>query len=214
VQNNKNIRVIIADDHTITRDGIKTLLSIYKDFNLIGEATNGREAISLCKKLNPDVVLMDLDMPVMDGVSAIRSIIENNPDTKIVALTSFGDKKLVGDAIKAGATSYIIKNVSPEKIVEAIRDAFNGKVSLSPEATRAIIEAIKEPGSRIPSLTKQELKILELIVEGKSNKEIAGELYISDHTVKFHISNIFSKLGASTRAEAAVIATQQHLLPK
>ncbi len=212
MKKDKNIRVLVADDHSITRSGIKTLLAIYDDLEYIGEANNGKEAVEMCKKIKPDVVLMDLDMPLMDGVDATNIIKEENPDIKIVALTSFAEKKLVAEAIKAGATSYILKNVSPETIANTIRDAFAGKSNLSPEATQAIVEEIKEPSTNKFSLTKQEMNILELIVKGYSNKAIAGELYISQHTVKFHISNILSKIGAATRTEAAAIATRDKLI--
>ena len=212
MKKNKNIRILVVDDHTITRDGLKALLSIYDDLDYAGEASNGEEAIELCKKIRPDVVLMDIEMPLMNGIDAASIIKEENPDIKIIALTSFADKKLVSQAIRAGATSYIIKNVSTEIIANSIRDAYAGKSNLSPEATRAMIEEIKEPSPDKFSLTKQEMNILDLVVKGYSNKAIAGKLYISEHTVKFHIGNILSKLGASTRTEAATIATRNKLV--
>ena len=212
MKKNKNIRILVVDDHTITRDGLKALLSIYDDLDYAGEASNGEEAIELCKKIRPDVVLMDIEMPLMNGIDAASIIKEENPDIKIIALTSFADKKLVSQAIRAGATSYILKNVSTEIIADSIRDAYAGKSNLSPEATRAMIEEIKEPSPDKFSLTKQEMNILDLVVKGYSNKAIAGKLYISMHTVKFHIGNILSKLGASTRTEAAAIATRNKLV--
>ena len=207
-----NIRILVVDDHTITREGIKTLLSIHDDFELVGEASDGKQAIEMCKKVKPDVVLMDLDMPVLGGIEATGSIRAYNPDIKVIALTSFAEKKLVSEAIRAGAISYIVKNISPAKIAEIIRDAFIGKSNLSPEATRAVIEEIKEPSKNKLSFTKQEMNILSLIVKGYSNKEIARELYVSQNTVKFHISNILSKIGAGTRAEAVAIAIKNNLV--
>jgi NarL family two-component system response regulator LiaR len=212
MKKNRNIRILVVDDHSITRDGVKALLSIYEDLDYAGGANNGKEAVEMCKKIKPDVVLMDIEMPVMDGIDAASIIREENPAIKIIALTSFADKKLVGAAIKAGAISYILKNVSPDKIAETIRDAFAGKSNLSPEATQAIIEEVKEPSPNKFSFTKQEMNILNLIVKGYSNKTIASKLYISQHTVKFHIGNILSKLGAETRTEAAAIATRNKLV--
>ncbi len=208
----KIIKILVVDDHSITREGIKTLLSIYDDLMYIGEAANGQEAVEACKKLRPDVVLMDMDMPILDGVSATKTIKAENKDVKILALTSFADKKLIRDAIQAGASGYIVKNISPAELADAIRSSFNGKIALSPEATEAIVKEIKEPETKDFRLTEQELKILKLLSMGESNKKISEELFISPHTVKFHISNIFSKLGASTRAQAAFIANKNDLL--
>lgn len=212
MKKNKTIRILVVDDHSITRNGLKTLLSIYDDLEYVGEAGNGKEAVDICKKVRPDVVLMDLALPILDGVRATSIIKEENPDIKVIALSSFADKKLVTEAIKAGATSYFLKNVSPEIIAGAIRDAFMGKSNFSPEATKAVIEEIKEPSPDKLSLTKQEMSILNLLVKGHSNKAIAREMYISQHTVKFHISNILSKLGAATRTEAAAIAIKNKLV--
>jgi two-component system, NarL family, response regulator LiaR len=208
----KIIKILVADDHSITREGIKTLLSVYDDLMHIGEAANGQEAVDACKKLRPDVVLMDMDMPILDGVSATRAIKAENKDIKILALTSFADKKLIRNAIQAGASGYIIKNISPAELAEAIRSSFYGQTALSPEATEAIVEEMKEPGTKDFRLTEQELKILKLLSMGETNKRISEELFISPHTVKFHLSNIFSKLGASTRAQAAFIANKNNLL--
>lgn len=205
-----NIKILVVDDHAITRNGIKTLLSVYDDMDLAGEASNGREAVKACKDLRPDIVLMDMDMPILNGIEATKSIKGYDPNIKIIALSSFSDKKYVSEAIKAGATSYILKNISPAEIVKTIRDAYIGKANLSPEVTQTVMDEISSPTTGKSSLTEQELRILGLIVKGYSNKDIAKEIYISDHTVKFHISNILNKLGASNRAEAAVIATKNH----
>ena len=208
----KNIKVMIVDDHAITRAGLKTLLSVYDDLVFVGEACNGLEALDSFGKFFPDVILMDLDMPVMDGISAIKNIKSKNPRIKFIALTSFSDKKLVRDAIKAGASGYVIKNIGPTELAETIRDCFLGKIKLAPEAMEAVIDEIQEPHYEKMQLTEQELKILKLLAKGLSNIKIAKELFISHHTVKFHISNLLSKLGASTRAEAVAIAAREKLI--
>jgi len=208
----QSIRVLLADDHSITRNGLKTILSLYDDIVLVGEASNGMDAIKICKKTNPDIILMDLDMPILDGVSATGIIRKECPGVKVIALTSFTDKKLVNNAIKAGASSYIVKNISPDELIKAIRSTFLGKTILSPQAIKAIVEEIKDPSVKKINLTIQELKVLEFLVKGCSNKVIAQKLFISNHTVKFHVTSILSKLGAGTRTEAAYIATQQNLL--
>ncbi len=212
MEGSDNIRILIADDHAITRDGLKTILKLNDDLRLVGEATNGKEAVDLCKELCPDVVLMDLEMPVQDGVSAIDDIMRNNPDTKIIALSSFVDNKLIKNAIKAGAKSYIIKNVSPQELAQHIRDANSGKSFFSPEAMESMAQDIRSPSSGIPFLTGKEKDILIMIARGHSNKSIARQLFVSDNTIKFHISNILSKLGVSNRAQAAAVAVRENLL--
>ena len=208
----QSIRILLADDHSITRNGLKTILSLYDDIVLVGEASNGMDAIKICKKTNPDIILMDLDMPIIDGVSATGIIRKECPGVKVIALTSFTDKKLVNNAIKAGASSYIVKNISPDELIKAIRSTFLGKIILSSQAIEAIVEEIKDPSVKKFSLTTQELNVLEFLVKGCSNKVIAQKLFISNHTVKFHVTSILSKLGAGTRTEAAYIATQQNLV--
>ncbi len=212
MKKSKVIRILVADDHSITRSGLKTILSVYDDLSLVGEAKNGIEAINMCKKVNPDVVLMDLDMPVMDGITATIKIRKIYPDIKIIALTSFVDKQLVRDALNAGAISYIIKNISPDELTSSIRDSFYGKTILAPEATEAVVEEFKNPSNEKFNLTTQEYKILKLLAKGFSNKEIAEKLFISSHTVKFHIGNILNKLGAASRTEAVFIATKNNLV--
>lgn len=208
----QSIRVLLVDDHFITRNGLKTVLSLYDDIVLVGEASNGMDAVKICKKTNPDIILMDLDMPIMDGISATGIIRKECPGAKVIALTSFTDKKLVKDAIKAGVSSYIIKNISSNELINAIRNTYSGKIILSPQAIEAIVEEIKDPSVKKISLTTQELNVLEFLVKGCSNKEIAQKLFISNHTVKFHVTSILNKLGAATRTEAAYIATQQSIV--
>ena len=212
MKKSKVIRILVADDHSITRSGLKTILSVYDDLSLVGEAKNGMEAIDMCSKIKPDVVLMDLDMPVMDGITATLMIKKKYPDIIVIALTSFVDKHLVKEALNAGATSYIVKNISPDELTSAIRDSFHGKTTLAPEATEVVIEELKNPSNEKFNLTIQEHKILKLLTKGSSNKEIAKKLFISEHTAKFHIGNILNKLGAASRTEAAFIATKNNLV--
>ena len=208
----QSIRILLADDHSITRNGLKTILSLYDDMVLVGEASNGIDAIKICKKTNPDIILMDLDMPIMDGVSATGIIRKECPGVKVIALTSFTDKKLVNNAIKTGVSSYIVKNISPDELIKAIRSTFLGKIILSPQAIEAIVEEMKDPSVKKFNLTTQELNVLGFLVKGCSNKVIAQKLFISNHTVKFHVTGILNKLGAATSKEAAYIAAQQNLI--
>ena len=208
----KNIRILIADDHSITRSGIKTLISVYDDLTLVGEAANGAEAITMCDEVSPDVILMDINMPVIDGIEATVKIREKYPNIKIIALTSYVDKKLVKDILKAGAISYIIKNISPDELVKTIRDAYLGKTTFSSEASKVVVEELTNPSQERFNLTGKEHEVLKLLSKGSSNKDIAKELFISNHTVKFHISNILNKLGAVSRTEAVFVATKNNLV--
>lgn len=208
----KNIRILIADDHSITRSGIKTLISVYDDLTLVGEAANGAEAITMCDEVSPDVILMDINMPVIDGIEATVKIREKYPNIKIIALTSYVDKKLVKDILKAGAISYIIKNISPDELVKTIRDAYLGKTTFSSEASKVVVEELTNPSQERFNLTGKEHEVLKLLSKGSSNKDIAKELFISSHTVKFHISNILNKLGAVSRTEAVFVATKNNLV--
>ena len=208
----KNIRILIADDHSITRSGIKTFISVYDDLTLVGEAANGAEAITMCDEVSPDVILMDINMPVIDGIEATVKIREKYPNIKIIALTSYVDKKLVKDILKAGAISYIIKNISPDELVKTIRDAYLGKTTFSSEASKVVVEELTNPSQERFNLTGKEHEVLKLLSKGSSNKDIAKELFISSHTVKFHISNILNKLGAVSRTEAVFVATKNNLV--
>jgi len=208
----KNIRILIADDHSITRSGIKTFISVYDDLTLVGEAANGAEAITMCDEVSPDVILMDINMPIIDGIEATVKIREKYPNIKIIALTSYVDKKLVKDILKAGAISYIIKNISPDELVKTIRDAYLGKTTFSSEASKVVVEELTNPSQERFNLTGKEHEVLKLLSKGSSNKDIAKELFISSHTVKFHISNILNKLGAVSRTEAVFVATKNNLV--
>jgi len=206
------IKVLIVDDHSLVRNGIKTLLGIYDDIEVIGEAENGKGALEICGKCLPDVVLIDLIMPEINGIEATKKILESWPTIRVVTLTSFVDKKLIEDSLKAGAIGYVLKNISGENLVTTIRDAAKGKSTLSSEASDFLISNIKKPAVVEYQLTNQEKNILGCLVEGLSNKNIAQKLVLSLSTVKFHVSNILNKLGASSRAEAISIAIKSKLV--
>lgn len=209
----KLIRVMIVDDHTVVRSGLSTLLMTCDDMELVGEAANGEQALKLCSQARPDVVLMDLVMPGMDGATTTRQIREQNPRIQVVALTSFKDQDLVQGALKAGAIGYLLKDVSADELANAIRAAFAGKPTLAPEAAEALIQATRHPTEKIGfDLTEREHEVLGLMVEGLNNNQIAHRLVVSRSTAKFHVSSILSKLGAASRTEAVSIALQNHLV--
>jgi two-component system, NarL family, response regulator LiaR len=206
------IRVLLADDHAVVRSGLATFLLVQDDLDLVGEAANGAEAVRLCGELRPDVVLMDLVMPVMDGATATRLIREQYPDVQVIALTSFPEEDLVQGALKAGALSYLLKNISADELGNAIRAAHRGRSILAPEAAHALIHAATQPAGPGHDLTPREHEVLTLMVLGLSNPEIAERMIVSRSTVKFHVSSILSKLGASTRTEAVALAVQNKLV--
>jgi two-component system, NarL family, response regulator LiaR len=208
----EKIRVLVVDDHTIVRKGIRALLAEIDDIELVGEAGDGQEAIAQVEALQPDVVLMDLVMPEMDGAAATRAIKACCPEIRVVALTSFREEELVQGALRAGAIGYLLKNVSADKLAEAIRAACAGRPTLAPEATEALIQATVRPPEPSFDLTPRELEVLALVVRGLSNAEIAQELVVSRSTIKFHVSSILSKLGAGSRTEATALAVQHRLL--
>ena len=206
------IKILIADDHPLVRHGIKTFLETYDDIYIVGEAENGREAIEICEKHLPDVVLMDVRMPGLNGIEATNHILKKRPNIKVIILTSFIEKELIENSLKAGASSYLLKNESGERIVRVIRDAYQGKSNLSSEATQIMISEVRDPLSKRFQLTKREKEILSLMVEGLSNKEIAKRLTLSTSTIQFHITNILSKFGVSKRTEAIYLALKQKLV--
>jgi len=208
----RKIRVLIVDDHTIVREGLTTLLEIHPELSLVGEAADGRKAIELCDQLTPDVILMDLMMPKVDGVTAIQSIMKSHPEMRILALTSFVENEMLKAALEAGAVGYLLKNISAAELVEAIKGAHVGKPSLAPEATQALIQSITAPPSLGYDLTPREFDVLNHLVEGLTNAEIAQRLGVKPSTVKNHISNILSKLGAVSRTEAATLALKHKLV--
>ena len=208
----KHIRVLIADDHAVVRNGLRFFLLAYDDLEPVGEAASGEDCITLCGQLRPDVVLMDLMMPGIGGVAAIRAIHQQYPATQVIALTSFVDDQTVQAALKAGAISYLLKNVSAEELVEAIQAAHRGHATLAPEATQALVHSISDPPAPGYDLTAREKEVLHLMIDGLNNQEIGTRLVIGLSTVKFHVSSILSKLGVSSRAEAVAVALQRRLL--
>ena len=208
----KRIRVMIVDDHAVVRGGIEYSLLALDDIELVGTACSGEEAVRLCGEVQPDVILMDIVMPGMDGVAATRAILERYPQVRVIGLTSFQEGRLVQDALQAGAISYLLKDVGMEQLNDAIRDAYLGRSTLAPEAAKALAQAAVDTEQVGGELTGREREVLALVVEGKSNAEIAENLGISLSTARFHISAILSKLGAANRAEAAAIAIKRRLL--
>jgi len=207
------IRVLLVDDHAVVRSGLSAFLMVYPELTLVGDAANGPEAIRMCEKFHPDVILMDLVMPGMDGAATTKAIRERWPDIQVIALTSFKEEELVQGALQAGAIGYLLKNVSADELATAIRAAHAGRPTLSPEAAEALIQASLHPQSTLGyDLTPREKEILAQMVEGLSNPDIAKRLFVSRSTVKFHVSNVLSKLGAESRTEAVAIAIKNKLI--
>ena len=212
--NEKPIRVMLVDDHAVVRSGLGAFLYVFDDLELVAEAKDGKEALSLCETVMPDVVLMDLVMPVMDGAAATKAIRERWPQIQVVALTSFKEEDLVQGALQAGAIGYLLKNISADELANAIRSAYEGKPTLAPEAAQALIHAAVRPEKPDYGLTNREEEVLALMTLGLSNVDIAEKLVVSRSTVKFHVSSILSKLGVASRTEAVAMALQQKLLKK
>jgi NarL family two-component system response regulator LiaR len=207
------IRVVLVDDHAVVRSGLGAFLLAFDDLELVGEAGGGEEAVRLCEQVHPDVILMDLVMPGMDGAAATRAIRERCPQVQVIALTSFKEDELVQGALQAGAISYLLKNVSADELADAIRAAHAGRPTLAPEAAQALVQAASHPPPPGHDLTPREREVLALMVEGLSNPQIAERLVVSRSTVKFHVSSILSKLGVDGRTEAVALAVQNHLVP-
>ena len=208
----KPIRVLLVDDHTMVRRGLATFLKVFDDLELAGEAENGQIAIQLCAKLQPDVVLMDMVMPDMDGATATRAIRQQFPNVQVIALTSFKEEELVKSALEAGAIGYLLKDVSADELVRAIRSAQAGRATLSPEAAQALVHAASQlpaPGS---DLTSREREVLALMIEGWNNTQIAGKLTVSSSTIKSHVSSILAKLGVASRTEAVTLALRNRII--
>ncbi len=211
-ENNKPIRVMLVDDHTMVRRGLATFLNVYKDLTLAGEAESGEAAIDTCAEIKPDVILMDMVLPKMDGVAATREIRKKFPEIQIIALTSFKEEKLIKSAFEAGAIGYLLKDVSADALAQAIRNAHIGRATLSPDVTQAVVSAAGQPPKPGLDLTERELEVLSLMVEGLNNTQIAGRLTVSPSTIKSHVSNILTKLGVSSRTEAVTLALRNELI--
>jgi NarL family two-component system response regulator LiaR len=207
------IRVLIVDDHAMVRRGLAAFLKAQPDLLLVGEAGDGQEAVKLCAEALPDVILMDLRMPEMDGVEAARRVRRQWPEIQVIALTSYGEEESVRAALQVGIAGYLLKNVSAEDLARAIRDARAGRPTYAPEAVKALLQPGQPAHERPYDLTPREQEVLALIVEGLHNPEIAERLVISRSTAKAHVSNVLSKLGVSNRAEAVALAIQQKLVP-
>jgi NarL family two-component system response regulator LiaR len=203
---------MLVDDHLLMRDGLKLLLSTFDDIEVVGLAEDGEQAVTLCGQLQPDVILMDLVMPNMDGPTATKRICAAYPQVQVIALTSFVKEELVQRAIQAGAQGYLLKNVSASQLKRAIQDAHRGQPTLDPAATQALVHAAHQPPPLGRDLTERERDVLALLVEGKPNKEIAAALTLSPATVRVYVSNILTKLGANNRTEAVALALQHKLI--
>ncbi len=208
------IRVLVVDDHAIVRKGMKAVLDLVPDIRIIGEAKNGREAVKLADELHPDVILMDLVMPEMDGIEATRQIKARQPETQVLVLTTFNGEELIFPAIKAGALGYQLKDSSPEALVEAIRQVYHGEPSLHPIIARKVLQELLTPSEKpltTDPLTQREVEVLRLIAQGCENKEIAEKLVISEATTRTHVSNILSKLHLASHTQAALYALREGL---
>ncbi len=207
------IRILIVDDHTIVRDGLNTMLSRQDDFDVVGEAGNGVEAIEMARRMEPDVILMDLRMPKMSGVEAMRSIGAENPRIKTIILTTFDTDEYIFDAIEAGAKGYLLKDTSREDLFNAVRTVFRGESQIDPGVAAKLISRFQELSRLGPdTLSEREVEVLQLIARGSSNRGIGRELLISESTVKTHVANIFQKLDVSHRTEAVTRALQRGII--
>ncbi|MBN2085493.1 MAG: response regulator transcription factor [Anaerolineales bacterium] len=206
------IRVLIVDDHAMVRRGLATFLKVFDDLELAGEAAGGQEAILLCDRLRPDVVLMDMVMPEMDGATATRLIRGKSTSIQVVALTSFKEEAIVQNALKAGAIGYLLKDVSADELAQAIRAAAAGRTTLSPDVAEVMVHAAGQPPKPGLDLTERERAVLVLMVEGLNNTQIAANLSVSPSTIKSHVSNILAKLGVSSRTEAVTLALRNNLV--
>jgi NarL family two-component system response regulator LiaR len=210
--NEEVISVLIVDDHTVVRDGLQALISAEPSMHVVAAVGDGIEAVEFVKKLNPDVVLMDLVMPHMDGIQATIEIKKDNPDARILILTSFAEDHQVFAAIKSGATGYLMKDSSSEELIQAIRDIYKNKPVLQPEVAKRLMLDIRsqdDQSSQTKALTDREIEILEQVALGKTNQEIADVLFVSERTVRTHITNILAKLGLSNRTQAALYALRE-----
>ena len=212
----ETIRLFIADDHVVVREGLRALLGTEPGLEIIGEAADGKDAVAAIRTLKPDVVLLDLVMPHMSGLDVIIEVVRDNPQVRILVLTSFSDDDKVFPAIKAGALGYLLKDSSPQELIQAIRDVYHGEPSLDPAIALKLLHEFKEPAAQPPTpepLTEQEVKVLRLVSRGLANQEIAEMLGISERTVRTHVGNILSKLHLANRTQAALYALRKGLSP-
>ncbi|MGB3714319.1 MAG: response regulator transcription factor [Candidatus Promineifilaceae bacterium] len=211
---NATIRVMLVDDHDMVRRGLATFLLAKPDLELVGEAADGLEALKVCAEVEPDVILMDLLMPGMDGAETTRAIRQRWPETQVIALTSFQEKQLIRDALEAGAIGYLLKNVTVEELAAAIRSAYAGQSALAPEAIQVLLQDEVSDAEELPDyrLTNREMEVLVLLVEGLNNRQIAERLFVSRSTAKAHVSHILEKLEVSNRAEAITLALRLKLV--
>ncbi len=212
ISTSPKIRVLLVDDHTMVRKGLSLFLRAFDDLEMAGEADSGAAAIQLCGEILPDVVLMDMVMPDIDGVTATQAICQQYPQVRVIALTSFKEGDLVRNALEAGAIGYLLKDVSAEELARAIRAAHSGRATLSPEAAQALVKQANQPPALDLDLTEREREVLVLMVEGLNNTQIAGRLTVSPSTIKSHVSNILSKFGVSSRTEAVTLALRNDLV--
>jgi len=213
----EKIKVLIVDDHQVVRQGLRTFLELHEDIALIGEAEDGKQAVEMARLLQPDVILMDLVMPQMDGIEATEQIHALGLPTKVIALTSFSEDDKVFPAIKAGAVSYLLKDVTPNDLVDAIRAAYHGEARLHPDIARKLMQQVSKmrttpQESSIDELTARELEVIRQVALGRNNREIAQELFISEKTVKTHISNLLGKLNLDHRTQLAIYAIKNKLV--
>ena len=211
ISSSQPIRVMLVDDHAMVRRGLATFLMAYDDLQLAGEAENGEAAIQLCAEILPDVILMDMAMPLMDGATATRAIRKKFPHIQVIALTSFKEGKVIQRALEAGAIGYLLKDVSADDLVRAIRAACAGRATLSPEAAQALVETANLPPAPGLDLTERERDVLALLIEGLNNTQIAGRLTVSPSTIKSHVSKILSKLHVASRTEAVSLALRNNI---
>jgi two-component system, NarL family, response regulator LiaR len=210
------IRVLIVDDHAVVREGLRTFLELQDGLEVVGEAADGLEGVQEAQRLRPDVILMDLVMPKLDGVAAMRALRDQAPDSRVIVLTSFLDDERLLPAIQAGAAGYLLKNVEPAELARAIRAAERGEAIIDPTAAARLVEAIADNSRPVVAeperLTRREREVLELITAGRSNKRIAFELGISEKTVKTHVGHLLAKLGVTDRTQAALLAVREGLV--
>jgi NarL family two-component system response regulator LiaR len=209
----QRIRVMLVDDHMMVRRGLATFLKVYDDLQLAGEAESGEDALRLCAEIRPDVVLMDLVLPTMDGAAATRAIRQRLPQVQVLALTSFKDAEQIKNALEAGAIGYLLKDVTADELARAIRAAHSGRATLSPEAAQALVENANQPPPPGLDLTEREREVLGLMIEGLNNTQIAGRLTVSPSTIKSHVSSILAKLGVASRTEAVSLALRSRIVP-